>query len=79
MPTKEAIDAAEEMILSDEVYRLDTMWREAFREGDRVICKSLMPKMEKAKKRCMKVIRERFPGEFKQPGCFIDDILCKYR
>ena len=75
MPTKETIHAAEEMIINEEVCRLDTLMLEAFQEGNNDRYKSLLPVREDAKKRCMNAIRVRFPGEFKQPGRFIEHTL----
>jgi hypothetical protein len=79
MPTKEASEAAEIMILADEVKRVDDILNNAFAAGDHIVFKDNIPKLEMAKKRLMKIIKELFPGEFKQPGVFIDKILSKHR
>ena len=75
MPTQEAIAACQQMILADEVKRIDDAFRIAFMNGDGAVAKDCIYKQKKAKTRLMKIIRERFPGEFKQPGVFIDTIL----
>ena len=79
-PTKEVIDNATLLVLSHEVARLDFLfWEILFETGSSESRKKCLKDMEKEKKKCMKKLKELFPNDIKQKGCFIDKVLHEHR